>query len=981
MGNNKSWLPFFLIFLCLQSTYASATAPAGKDWFTIKSEHFYVHYHSPLEEYARRFTGNLENALPHLQEDLRWKLPAPVDIVIMDPSDAANGSASNFPNTHMEVYAVPFDQSSALGAYSDWVRELATHELTHLIANDTTRGFYKGLRAVFGSWVKPNGLQAVWLVEGLAVYEETSQTPGGRGRSPLLEALLRTAIRENKLGADDYISLDRFNDGVHWWPAGNVPYLMGYTVQAYTDYLLHGKLNAVPGQLSFENADRMIYMPNSNAKDVTKKDWYEIFDQTIAHLKKRYPKEANKAVSTAPQACQLTHSGRFTGGHALGSDGYVYFMDQNPLHGSSLARMRADSCQTNPAKPWENVERLEFLEMSSPIEVAVSPTSKWVAYTETKVYKLEYIYDDLYLHNMRTGGKTRLTHQERARDPAFLDDNTLLYVHTRQDLRQSIRMRSIETESSREIFITDRFERISGLVAAQGKAYFSVHHNNGIEQIYSIDPHTGSTQSIAPPSGSNISQEHSPFPMISGKILFAGFYGKGTQDIYFYDTTTAQRKLVARSESGFLDRPRVSADNKFLFVANYTLEGTEIFRYPLDGSSPLVQDISLPEEDLHADLTGSPKNEVAQPPVQISKPEPYNVFLSPATSLLPQYWMPQFSGATDGFLVGANTSGNDPLEHHSWYASGNYDSRANFPLYHAYYLNRSFANYFLLDAQQSNNYLAGSQLSQRTAQYSGEVIFPFSNYQISLGAAYQQHMLFGIRTHDYTFYQQFKRDTSLAKPSAIDLNYGSNLQLYAGVIPTNLYENTYFDIRPRASFYMEGLTPAHSVGFSVLGGISTNRYLSSNYFLGGGASSLSSSPYIVRGYPLDSLLGQKMATMNLSYTLPLGMPYHGWGTNPLFLQSYGLRFYLDAGTANYLSRYRGTSFAQYQHTPLGQKILVGTGMDFVTNGTVLYHAPISASLGVHYGAMKNYGGRFLLFLGLNIGQVGSLGSAKQTETN
>ena len=107
------------------------------------------------------------------------------------------------------------------------------HELTHIVANDTGLGFYKVLRAVFGSWVKPNGIQPVWLTEGLAVFQETSlSNGGGRGRSPLLDSLLRVAVLEHKLSSSDYTSLDRFNDSVPWWPGGNTAYLLGYTIQA-----------------------------------------------------------------------------------------------------------------------------------------------------------------------------------------------------------------------------------------------------------------------------------------------------------------------------------------------------------------------------------------------------------------------------------------------------------------------------------------------------------------------------------------------------------------------------------------------------------------------------------------------------------------------------------------------------------------------------------------------------------------------------
>jgi hypothetical protein len=145
---------------------ADATAPSGQTWFTLSTPNFRVHHTAPLEPYARRFGLALERALPALESRLKWKMPGPVDVVVMDNSDSANGLAANFPSTYIHAFAAPFDHDSSLSHYVDWVNELAIHELTHIIANDTALGYYLTLRKIFGSWVKPNGLQPNWLVEG-----------------------------------------------------------------------------------------------------------------------------------------------------------------------------------------------------------------------------------------------------------------------------------------------------------------------------------------------------------------------------------------------------------------------------------------------------------------------------------------------------------------------------------------------------------------------------------------------------------------------------------------------------------------------------------------------------------------------------------------------------------------------------------------------------------------------------------------------
>ena len=67
------------------------------------------------------------------------------------------------------------------------------------------------------------------MIEGLATYEETEQTGGGRGRSPGAEMVIRTAVLENAF--PDLGQASVFPDS---WPAGEVPYLFG---EAFTRFI------------------------------------------------------------------------------------------------------------------------------------------------------------------------------------------------------------------------------------------------------------------------------------------------------------------------------------------------------------------------------------------------------------------------------------------------------------------------------------------------------------------------------------------------------------------------------------------------------------------------------------------------------------------------------------------------------------------------------------------------------------------------
>src|SRR5690606_25154232 len=103
----------------------------------------------------------------------------PLDVVVRGGTVVPNRLASGFPFNRMVIHAVPFSPTSSIGEYDDWIRTLAVHELTHIVANDMTRGIWNVGRGIFGSAAKMNSYQPLWLIEGLAVYEETRHSQFG----------------------------------------------------------------------------------------------------------------------------------------------------------------------------------------------------------------------------------------------------------------------------------------------------------------------------------------------------------------------------------------------------------------------------------------------------------------------------------------------------------------------------------------------------------------------------------------------------------------------------------------------------------------------------------------------------------------------------------------------------------------------------------------------------------------------------------
>jgi len=951
-----------LLILFLLISNAHADAPSGEDWLTIQTQNFRVHHTPSLESYARKVALAFERSLPEIERRMNWRMPGPLDVVVMDPSDSANGLAANFPNTHVELFSSPFSADSPLGTYVSWTDELAMHELTHIVANDTGLGFYKVLRSVFGSWVKPNGFQPVWLTEGLAVFQETSLSRGGRGRSPLLDSMLRVAVQENKLNSYDYTSLDRFNDSVPWWPGGNTQYLLGYTIQA----LPTKEKPNLPGQLSYENAGNFPFSPNLALDNVNGQDWRSVWDAATDRLKPRYEKSVGEKL-----ACKLTMSGRHTGGHAISSDGWIYFSEEDWNRGHHLARMRADSpCGT------ESIERLQRKRYSGPTQVAVSPAGAKVAYSAFDP-GFENFFSDIYIWH-RDGAHERLTKDARVRDPAFLDEETLIYVRANPDTSQSIVRHELEKNMApQEMFSSAPFERISGLYARDQRILFSLHRNNGHEKIHELVG--GRSSPLLGELEKSREFERNPSIAPDGSVYFSASYGHSPQEIYRLRPGNKNAERVMTSNSGFLERPMMLSDGRTMVVQDYSLNGLNLARAPIQEN---LGPSSWPKEDLHEFLTGEKPYEFTQADPSLPTSVPYSATGTTGIGLWPQYWFPEVFATQDGWLAGASTSGNDALAYHRYFLNAQYDSRSSFPLYRAFYRNRVYKTAFHIEALQTNDYFSSSKTSNRNSTYSAEAIFPLWDLSVALGTAFRERRLFSSRSSNMLLFNSISLNRSGKTPSAISPNWGHYFSSFVAVYPSSKNEVTFTDIRPELGFYLRGIYPSHSISFSSSAGISNNRFLASNYYQGGGPSGTSSSNFVVRGYPTDSLFGTKVVTANLAYTFPIFHIHLGLGTAPVFLESIGFRFLGDAGTANYMGVYSGKNFSFYEFNELGKRIIYGTGGDLVIQGSLLYHIPVSLIVGGHYGFQKRFGGEATFYLALGIGIDRGIGanSKKRTES-
>jgi hypothetical protein len=192
---------------------------------TITTTHFRVHFERAHEPLARRAAAHAEAAWQWLAGQLE-EPAAPVELLIADNVDAANGFATIFPSNRIVVYALPPQFVPELRHYDDWLQLVVLHELVHIFHLDRARGLWRLGRQVFGRHpaLAPNAYLPSWLKEGIAVHYEVAFTGAGRLASSEWPLLARSAAVAGRVPpvSDWSLVTSRFPLGQHAYGYGGL---------------------------------------------------------------------------------------------------------------------------------------------------------------------------------------------------------------------------------------------------------------------------------------------------------------------------------------------------------------------------------------------------------------------------------------------------------------------------------------------------------------------------------------------------------------------------------------------------------------------------------------------------------------------------------------------------------------------------------------------------------------------------------------
>jgi hypothetical protein len=210
----------------------SITRPR-RDWRTLETEHFVIHYTLDLETWTLDMAERLESVRDAVTSLVGYAPKRKVTVLVDDPLNTPNGFALAFIDSPViYLFPTPPAPTWSIGSYRDWGELLAVHEYGHVahLTRPSRNPLERRLLSLLPFRIGPIARRApTWAVEGYATLIEGRLTGSGRPYGVWRPAILRQWALEGRLPSYGQLGPSRDYRG------GELPYLVG---SAFLEWLV-----------------------------------------------------------------------------------------------------------------------------------------------------------------------------------------------------------------------------------------------------------------------------------------------------------------------------------------------------------------------------------------------------------------------------------------------------------------------------------------------------------------------------------------------------------------------------------------------------------------------------------------------------------------------------------------------------------------------------------------------------------------------
>ena len=905
-------------------------------WYTVETEHFDVHFScrgrpdSSDIGLAEEVAGIAEEVHATVTPVVGWTPRARTQIVIADFYDYFNGWAAPFPNNVITI--IPTPPGGSRTNEGNWLRTLILHEYSHILQIDQVAGVPAALRHVFGRVSMPNALAPTWLNEGYAVYNETRFSDFGRLRSAEYDMMARAAAHGGRL-----LPVDRCGTyELRRYPGGSAPYLYGSW--------LHGDVVARSDSGIWDRYNRsrssgFPFFENLHARRTLGRSIYRGWSETRADLIAGATRTAALLqMQPLTQFRQVTHEGFSTGSPLWSRYGTrLYYISETGREFPAIKLV-----ETATGRTYVLRRGLVTGNMS------LSPDGRLLAFAELNLTGNYYEHTEVFALDLTSGSVRRLTHGQRARDPDFAPDTSLLVFVSNGRGQNDLKLLNLATgEVSRLTETDDQTAYHSPRFSPGGKwIAVGVSRPGGYADIELVDRRTGWTIPVTHDRANDLSPAWSR----TGKFLFFTSDRTGVFNLYAYQLATGETFQVTNVPYGVFE-PAVSPDNRRIAVTSYSASGYDIAA--TDFNSADWQPAPEFTDTLRRDMTELSDNSDRVPsrgeglsPVSANAARLY--YYNPFPGLLPAFWLPWASLSDKGRVneLGAFTLGWDALQFHQYQLVGGYRFAHSSPFLSLAYTLRHYRPIVSLATDLDLHRQEGSinlELPFQATRHS-------SWLDLGVTATHERRDMTELSDNSD------RVPNGLSTRANLDWTFSDAHQYRFCVAPVEgRVIGLHTDAESKSLFSDQDVTRVLGYWFQYFGNPPQAWSLRSKLVLGSAFGEAAPDAFVlgnepgllgVRGYAEESEPTRTVLAAGLQFRAPLWWIERGIGTGPLFVQNINAALFADGGLT---SDWPYTATHALQTDSLLSRTRLGVGAELRTDLILSHLLPVSVFAGCGFG--------------------------------
>ncbi len=543
------------------------------EWKTIETEHFFINYHEGVERTANVVARIAEDIYGPVTSLYNHEPDQKVSFVLKDYDDYSNGAAYFF-NNKIEIWAPALDFD--LRGTHNWLRNVITHEFTHIIQIQVSMKFGRKFPGIYIQWLG---------------YESERRTDVLYGYPNVLVSYPLSGVVVPSWFAEGVSQYNRHDLRYDFWDSHRDMILRMYSLDGN---MLSWNEMAVFGKTSLGNessynagfafvqyiADRYgiekipeIARNLSTLTEVTidgaikraiGKDGEEVYNEWREHLKQDYA-ERTKAIRAALPALDT-----------IAFVGFGNFYPTFSPDGTQLAYIsnkQSDYFGRSGIYLYDLATKTEkTLQAGVRSQLAWSPDGSRLYYSKiTRENPHWSDISDLYVYDRNAEEETRLTFGVRASSPAVSPDGkTIAYIAGKDGTLNLFKVNADGTDRTQ---LTNYYN---------GEQVFHPHWSpDGTSILFDYAIRDGRDVAMIPASGGTVTflvqtsaDERNAIYTPDGKSIIYASDKTGIFNLYRRDRTTGKEDQLTNVLGGAF-MPTINAKGQLIFAC-YTSTGYKI---------------------------------------------------------------------------------------------------------------------------------------------------------------------------------------------------------------------------------------------------------------------------------------------------------------------------------------------------------------------------------------------------------------------